>query len=228
MAALGVVLLAAMSAMGPAVWAAANNQNDPTRQGLFIEQVIVNDCPGSTPASIEIVGKNMNNGDHPVVKFGDSADPVGLLNVVVTEGGTRHTADSTGCVGDLALLPGDYRVQVYTGPSVQQYDAYDLTIVQTGVAAAGAVTLGQLCEAVDLGNGFCTLANVITAIREGLPPPDDCPCWDADTLQEAKEGLIGLPIIESYICEYEPPDPPSARALKVLERETPGEDAVGN
>ncbi len=39
LAVFGLMQLAVGWTLGPSVWAAANNQNDPTKQGLFIEQV---------------------------------------------------------------------------------------------------------------------------------------------------------------------------------------------
>ena len=114
------------------VIAAANNANNPTRPKLFIDRIFVTDpvpnC-GVGNETLTIEGKDFDNGNEPIVVFGDHTNTSTLLLCSVLDG-TEIVAELPDTLENLAA--GDYRIEVYTGRSRRRYDAYDLTIGAVG------------------------------------------------------------------------------------------------
>ena len=123
--ALTLTAIAALTA-----FAANNENNNPTNNELYIEEVFVTpgdpnvDCPNG-PIEIDTVtieGVNFDNGDRPIVIFGRQ----GPLTIC--------SADGTTIVAELPnpVFDGDYRVFVSTGPAVKNFSEYDLTVRAVG------------------------------------------------------------------------------------------------
>ena len=111
-------------------FAANNENNNPTNNELYIEEAFVTFgdqnvyCPNGHIGmdTVTIEGVNFDNGDLPIVIFGQR----GPLTIC--------SADGTTIVAELPnpLFDGDYRVFVSTGPAVKHFSGYDLTVNAVG------------------------------------------------------------------------------------------------
>jgi hypothetical protein len=128
----GALILFAALAVQPAL-AANNKNNNPTNNELYVDEVSVTFSTEDTPTTalgdcaagsdrLTIRGVNFDNGDAPVVMFGQA----GPLTICYA-GGTSVVAELPNPLND-----GDYRISVATGPAVKDYSEYDLTVGAVG------------------------------------------------------------------------------------------------
>ena len=110
---------------GSAAFAGAKQANSPVEPELFITEIFV-DFDGTCSGDPEtlITGGNFDNGDPPEVTLGN--DPT-LLTICPPVSATVIVAKPS------ADVPG---VALHIGPSVRQYDAYDLTLGAVGRGGA--------------------------------------------------------------------------------------------
>ncbi len=170
-AVVGLMQLAAVSAVGPSVWAWTGTP-EPTRGVLKIERVTVIDgefdemrAAGLTVLRID--GKHLYNGRRLVVRFGGDVVESEWVSEGKVDGsaGWWIRAEIPGSLPFGQVEPGDYRVQVRTGPYPRQYDTYDLTFGAvasedppgTGGGLPPDMAL-DLCQQLDFDHPWCDAA----------------------------------------------------------------------